>query len=138
MKPKHHLLSVLFGLCCISTHALAEQPTDFLNQFAAEARQTNPAFNQFSSERGKAFFNTTHGNDWSCASCHTQNPLAEGKHAVTNKLIQPISPVANNERFTNPAKVEKWFKRNCNDVVKRACSAEEKGDVLTYLLSIKP
>jgi hypothetical protein len=33
--------------------------------------------------------------------------------------------------------VEKWFKRNCNDVAGRACTALEKGDVLTYLLSLK-
>ena len=40
------------------------------------------------------------------------------------------------ERFTRPDKVEKWFRRNCNDVLGRACTASEKGDVLAYLMSL--
>ncbi len=138
MNSKYRLTLIALGLSCLCGTANAEQANDFLKQFAVDAKQENSSFSQFSAEKGKAFFNSTHGNDWSCSSCHTQNPTAEGKHAVTNKLIQPISPTANAERFTNPAKVEKWFKRNCNDVLKRLCTAEEKGDVLTYLLSVKP
>ena len=34
-------------------------------------------------------------------------------------------------------KVAKWFKRNCNDVLDRECTAQEKGDVLSYLLTVK-
>ncbi|MDE2586182.1 MAG: DUF1924 domain-containing protein, partial [Betaproteobacteria bacterium] len=30
------------------------------------------------------------------------------------------------------------FRRNCKDVLSRACSAEEKGDVLAYLLASRP
>lgn len=41
---------------------------------------------------------------------------------------------ANAERFTNEAKVEKWFRRNCNDVLGRACTFSEKADVLAYLI----
>ncbi|HET8707505.1 MAG TPA: DUF1924 domain-containing protein [Pseudomonadales bacterium] len=137
MKPFSYLALLGFAASLSGTPAMAEQPADFINQFSAEAKQVNAGFSGFSAERGKAFFTSTHGNDWSCASCHTQNPLAEGKHTVTSKIIQPLSPNANSERFTNPAKVEKWFKRNCNDVLKRACTAQEKGDVLTYLLSVK-
>jgi hypothetical protein len=48
-----------------------------------------------------------------------------------------MAPVANAERFTDAAKVEKWFKRNCSDVRKRACTANEKGDFIAYLLSVK-
>ncbi|MGE3163031.1 MAG: DUF1924 domain-containing protein, partial [Burkholderiales bacterium] len=44
------------------------------------------------------------------------------------------SPAANPERFTAEAKTEKWFRRNCNDVLGRACTAAEKADVLAYLL----
>jgi hypothetical protein len=29
------------------------------------------------------------------------------------------------------------FARNCNDVVGRECTLQEKGDVLTWLLSLK-
>jgi hypothetical protein len=30
-------------------------------------------------------------------------------------------------RYTDPAKVEKWFKRNCTEVLGRVCTAQEKG-----------
>jgi hypothetical protein len=54
---------------------------------------------------------------------------------VTNKPIKPLSPVVNPARFSDAAEVEKWFKRNCRDVLKRECTVEEKGDLLTFLLS---
>jgi hypothetical protein len=87
--------------------------------------------------RGEAFFKSTHGGDWSCASCHTANPLAPGKHAKTGKVIAPLAPAANPQRFADAAKVEKWFKRNCNDVLGRVCTAQEKGDVTAYLKSLR-
>jgi hypothetical protein len=90
-----------------------------------------------SAQRGERFFHSTHGNDWSCASCHTANPLAPGKHAKTGKPIEPLAPAANPKRFTDAAAVEKWFRRNCNDVLGRACTAQEKGDVTAYLRSLR-
>lgn len=117
--------------------AQAGSPVDFQTKQAAEARAANPAFRDFSAKRGESFYRSQHGGDWSCASCHTDNPMAVGKHAVTHKIIQPLAPAANAERFTNPEKIEKWFKRNCNDVLKRACTPQEKGDFLAYLLTVK-
>jgi hypothetical protein len=90
----------------------------------------------FTAARGEQLFRAQHG-DTSCTSCHTDNAKSSGKHAQTGKLIKPLAPVANPARLTDPEKVEKWFKRNCNDVLKRACTAQEKGDFVTYLLSIK-
>jgi hypothetical protein len=116
--------------------AFAETPGQILAAIESAAKSA-PGFQGFSAERGRRFFGTTHGNDWSCASCHTDDPAVSGKHAKTNKVIQPLAPSANAERFTDPRKVEKWFKRNCNDVLERACTPQEKGDVLAYLLGIK-
>jgi len=116
--------------------AWAEQPQDFITTFAAQAKEDNAAFSNFDASRGEQFFKSRHGGDWSCSTCHTENPTAMGKHTVTKKDIKPMAPAANPERFTNTAKVEKWFKRNCKDVLKRECTAQEKGDVLTYLLSL--
>jgi len=116
------------------THA--ETPADFLRSFEAAARQDTAGFAGFSAQRGAAFFKSTHGREWSCASCHTQNPTATGAHAKTNKPIAPLAPAANAERFARTDKVEKWFKRNCNDVLGRACTPLEKGDVLSYLMSL--
>lgn len=116
--------------------ALAETPSEMLQTLQQEAA-TAPGFQGFSSARGESFFNSRHGNEWSCSSCHTDNPAASGKHAKTGKLIEPLAPSANAARFTNPKKMEKWFKRNCNDVLDRVCTAQEKGDVLAYLLTFK-
>lgn len=87
--------------------------------------------------RGQPFFNATHGREWSCASCHNASPTGEGKHANTGKAISALAPAFNPERFTDPAKSEKWFRRNCKDVLARACSASEKADVLAWLISLK-
>ena len=34
------------------------------------------------------------------------------------------------------AKVDKWLRCNCNDVLKRECSAGEKADLLAYLQTL--
>jgi len=116
--------------------AAAQTPADLQRSFEGAARKESPAFAGFSAQRGEAFFKNTHGSDWTCASCHTQSPLGSGRHAVTGKQIAPLAPAANSARFTDPAKVDKWFKRNCNDVVSRPCTALEKGDVLAYLIPL--
>jgi hypothetical protein len=120
----------------IAASAAAETPADFQQSFETAARQEVAGFSGFSAQRGAAFFKTTHGREWSCASCHTPSPTATGRHAKTDKPIAPLAPSANVERFTRPDKVEKWFRRNCNDVLGRACTASEKGDVLAYLMSL--
>ncbi len=73
----------------------------------------------------------------SCAACHSDNPKATGKHIKTGKAIEALAPAANPQRLSDPAKVEKWFKRNCNDVLQRACTAREKGDFVAWLVSVK-
>ncbi len=122
--------SVLAALCIAApSHAIT--PAAQLAVFAAQSGQA-PQISQ-----GQAFFNNKHGAEWSCASCHTSNPKAEGKHAKTEKRISPLAPAFNPDRFTDSAKTEKWFRRNCNDVVGRECSASEKADVLAWLISLK-
>ena len=132
-----HRLIVAAVLAAALTAAGAEEPRDLEATFLASAQREEPGFTGFAASRGREFFARTHGGDWSCASCHTHNPAAIGRHAVTGKAIQPLSPLANPERFTKPARVEKWFTRNCRDVLKRACTAREKGDVLAYLMSVE-
>ena len=116
--------------------AVAGTPSQILDSVERSAKAA-PGFKGLSAARGEQFFRTTHGNDWSCASCHTDDPAASGKHAKTNKVIQPLAPSANPERLTDPAKVAKWFKRNCNDVLGRACTPQEQGDVLSFLLATR-
>lgn len=88
--------------------------------------------------QGQAFFTARHGGEWSCASCHGTPPTAQGKHASTGKAISPLAPAFNPKAFTDTAKVDKWFRRNCKDVLERECTAVEKADVLAYLNALKP
>ena len=79
-----------------------------------------------------------HGGEWSCASWHGTPPTGLGKHASTGKQIAPLAPAVNPKALTDTAKVDKWFRRNCNDVLSRECTAVEKADVLAYLNALKP
>jgi mono/diheme cytochrome c family protein len=123
--------SVLAALLITAGGALAETPRDFLTRFEKEAGATA------SIERGARLFTTKQGGEWSCASCHTDKPTQAGRHAKTDKPIAALAPTANAERFTDAAKVDKWFRRNCNDTLNRPCSPQEKADVLAWLLSLK-
>jgi hypothetical protein len=127
-------LVVLAALLGAALAARAETPEQILAGYEAEAKKEAAAFAGFSAARGQEFFSARHGGEWSCASCHGNPPIAQGKHANTGKAIAPLAPAAGSRRFTDTAKAEKWFKRNCNDVLSRACTAQEKGDVLAYLL----
>lgn len=115
--------------------ARASTPGEMQAEYEALARKEVPGFAGFSAARGAAFFRTTHGSEWSCATCHTSNPSGIGRHARTGNAVQPLAPTANAQRFTDPAKVEKWFRRNCTDVLGRVCTAQEKGDVIAFVRS---
>ena len=113
-------------------HTADTSPQQQLERFAAQAAAPGQT------ARGQAFFTSRQGGEWSCSSCHGNPPIAAGKHASTGKAIEAMAPAANPAAFTSTAKVDKWFRRNCNDVLRRECSAGEKADVLAYLLSLKP
>jgi Domain of unknown function (DUF1924) len=138
MNPLLYRLATAVAAAAVTTGAAAQTPLDIRQSLDAAAHRESTDFAGFSAQRGEAFFRSGHGRDWSCTSCHTTNPLAAGRHARTNKGIAPLAPAVNAERFTRPDKVEKWFRRNCNDVLGRPCTAAEKGDVLVYLMSLKP
>ena len=110
-----------------------------LARYKALAVKADPAFKGFSSSRGREFFSTNHrgGNPEtpSCTSCHTSSPLAAGRTRA-GKSIDPMAVSRTPDRFTDFAKTEKWFGRNCKTVLGRDCSAAEKGDFITYLSGI--
>jgi len=137
MNPLLYLFATAVTAAAVTTGAAAQTPLDIRQSLGAAAQRESADFAGFSAQRGEAFFKSRHGRDWSCASCHTANPLAAGRHVKTHKDIAPMAPAANAERFTRQAKVEKWFRRNCNDVLGRPCTAAEKGDVIVYLMSLK-
>lgn len=119
--------------------AWAGSPQQILDSLVQEARQVQPGFTA-SAARGEQFYRAkqTGGKAAdSCASCHTDNPKAEGKHIKTHKLIEPLAPSVNKQRFTDAEQVEKWFRRNCREVLGRVCTPQEKADFTAYVLSVK-
>lgn len=114
---------------------------DILRGYETEARQTNAGFKP-NAARGEAFFRSEHasnkgdGNKLSCTGCHTGDPRQSGMTRA-HKRIEPLAPAANPARFSDAAKVEKWFGRNCQDVLERACTAAEKADFIQWLLTVR-
>jgi cytochrome c peroxidase len=126
------------GLLLLSASAAAaDTPTGFMAHYAQQARV---AMTTLSPARGEALYRSEHpgrsGGAQSCASCHSANPKQAGQTRV-GKRIEPLAPAANPQRFSDTAKVEKWFRRNCMDVLLRECSAQEKGDFIAWLNRIK-
>jgi hypothetical protein len=127
------LIAAAAGLTAavLAPHAHAATPAELLSGYAAQAGSPSvPA-------RGRQLFTVRQGREWSCASCHGMLPTRSGRHASTGKPIAPMAPAFNAKRFTDAARTEKWFRRNCNDVLGRECTAAEKADVLSWLLSLK-
>lgn len=129
-------LALLLGL---PGRAAAAEPlsADLLREYQAAARAARPAFAGFSAAEGRRIYLEEHlqdGQRLSCATCHTGDPRRSGR-TPAGKVVEPLAPAANPARLTDRADVEKWFKRNCKQVLGRECSAEEKGHFVTYLLS---
>lgn len=121
-----------FLAAVLSLPVLAATPAELLAGYSAQAGAAA------SPPRGESFFQGSHGREWSCASCHGSSPVQPGRHAATGKTIGALAPAANAQRFADAAKAEKWFRRNCNDVLGRECTAAEKADVLAWLMGLKP
>jgi cytochrome c553 len=128
------LLAVLAVFAAASAAPVhAATPAEILAAYAAKAGGAPNA------ERGREFFNRSFrgGLFTNCAECHA-DPLKNGKDQTAEKTIRPLAPAAWPQRLTDPTKVEHQFRLNCKDVVGRECTALEKADVLSWLISLKP
>ena len=153
----------LLAAACGAWAAGGDTPQILLEHYIAEAKTADPAFEGFSAERGQAFYLKKHAlmgiGAVSCASCHRKNPreqikahrvdiLCRACHVINDeehpvpkeakvRYIEPFAPHAHPERFSDYAHVEKFFKRNCTTVLQRECTAQEKGDLITRLLTVE-
>jgi Domain of unknown function (DUF1924) len=127
------LLSVALTLAG-ATAIIAGPRDDILAGYAANAGVAS-----FDAQRGKAFFTANHTGGKtdtpSCTACHGPDPR-NGGQTRAGKAIEPMAVSANPQRFADSAKVEKWFLRNCSTVLGRECTAQEKGEVITWLSSL--
>jgi len=140
----------------------SDTPQHLLEGYAEEAKAADPSFAGFSAERGHEFYLSKHAlkgvGAVSCASCHRKDPreqvrahkvdiLCRACHVINDqehptpkeaklRYIEPFAPNANVERFSDAQHVEKFFKLNCMMVLKRECTAVEKGDLIAWLLTV--
>jgi hypothetical protein len=126
------LPALMMAASLVASQAMAGVIDERLAAYQAEGATA------FSVERGKDMWFQSYDQaqgekSRSCTSCHTTNVRVNGKHATTGKPIKAMAPSINPERFTDAAKIEKWFKRNCKWTMDRECTPQEKGDFLSYL-----
>lgn len=137
MKTLPTMLLLLLGAAMASA-VQAGPREDLLARYAQEAKANDPRFTSFSATRGQEQHLARHTSGKpdtpSCSQCHGDKPRNAGR-TPTGKSIEPMAVSATPTRYTDAAKVEKWFRRNCNEVLGRACTAAEKGDWLAYMIS---
>lgn len=124
--------SLLFAIAGVAMAADGGVIADVLKRYQAEGAGT------FSAANGEKMWHQTFASareplQRSCTSCHGTDLTKPGSHKRTGKVIEPLAPSVNAERFTDETKIEKWFLRNCKWTLGRECTAQEKGDFLSYL-----
>ncbi len=131
-------LGVLLASLACASGASGQSHEPVLDAYASEAKAADPAFNGFSAQRGEHLFRTHFATGKpetpSCTACHTSDPKKMGQTRA-GKDIEPMAASVTPKRYTDQAKTEKWFGRNCNNVLGRECTATEKGDFITFMLS---
>lgn len=149
MQIISYMLLAFLGFTSLSAQAGDDIADQFARQFnvarslvalyGQEAKNRSPN-SKLSAEAGRAFYIkkvVVNDKDLSCSSCHTDDPTKEGKHNETGKPIKPMAISANPDRFSDQTKVEINFAKHCRDLYGHDCSAQDKGDYLTYLLSVE-
>lgn len=158
------LVIFAFGaLAWLPIAAAAATPEELLASYEREARAEAPQFRGLSAEEGRMFYFQKYPTpilgEIGCVSCHLQDPrrsvmrhhtkvpcrachvIDDAEHVdpenAKKREIDAFAPVANPRRFTDSEWVEKWFRVNCNYVIKRPCTAAEKGNLLTWVLDRK-
>lgn len=132
---------LLTTISLMQAFTLNAQMSEFMNELLSEAKKQNPALKEFDYARGEKIFTTESlgkkGKKISCVTCHTQDLTKNGLNENTNKVIGPLSPSANPKRFSDVKEVKKWLRRNFHDVYNREGTAQEQGDVVTYIINKK-
>ena len=109
-----------------------------LAALAVAAKDADPAFSGFSAARGEKLhftrFSGGKAQTPSCTSCHGDDPRSAGR-TPAGKTIDALALSVTPTRYGDPAKVDKWFKRNCQEVLGRQCTVLEMGDWLSFMIA---
>jgi hypothetical protein len=138
ISGSRRLISTAALTFMIAASASASPLQDVISGYSAEAKMNAVTFVGFSADRGRALFlsrsTTGKPETSSCTSCHSSDPKGNGETRA-GKEIAPMALSKTPERYGDPKKVEKWFRRNCKSVLGRVCTSLEKGDFLTFMAS---
>ncbi|RYA23016.1 hypothetical protein CRU96_09860 [Malaciobacter halophilus] len=131
---KNLLLIFIFA-----TFSFSSELNTYLSNLKKEATKENPNFKEFNIKRGEGIFTSKHigkkGKKIACTSCHGIDLTKKSENYFTAKEIEPLSKKVKPTRLTDVKKVKKWLRRNFKDVYNRVGTAQEKGDVLVYILN---
>ena len=133
------LLILPASIALLATVSAEAGPREaLLDNLSAQARAADLGFAGFSASRGETLSLTMFAQGKSatpaCTTCHTASPLKMGETRA-GKPIEPMAVSVTPDRYTDPKKVAKWFRRNCKSVLGRECTSLEKGDFLTFMIS---
>ena len=130
--------SLLCAVCAFGFELNAEMKA-YIDELKKEAKAQNPSFVDFSAKNGEILFKTENigkeNKKLSCVSCHGSDLRQKAQNIFTGKDIDPLAPSVNKARLSDAKEVKKWLKRNFKDVFLREGTAEQKGDVLYYIMS---
>ncbi|MGM0595191.1 MAG: DUF1924 domain-containing protein [Pseudomonadota bacterium] len=130
MKYGVSTATTLLLLACAMPGWAEDNHLQLLERYRAEAAEP------LSAERGKALWQRE-VDGMACTSCHTRDITQPGEVTVLfffSKSIEPMALSANPDRYQDIEKADKAFDKNCNRVFDRDCTAQEKGDLLRYLV----
>ena len=136
--PTKITTTLLLAALLLPLGSSAASRDELLDQYALSAKAASPAFSGFSAARGEKLHVTKFAGGKAetpaCTSCHADSPRSAGR-TPAGKSIEALAVSLTPTRYSDAAKVEKWFKRNCHDVLGRECTPLEKGDWLSYMIS---
>lgn len=136
--PRRFLTAAMLLVGSANCYAAEITPTQkaVVDSYVSTAK-VDPGFTGPSAERGRIFFYATHSggkpDTSSCTACHSTDLTRTGQ-TKAGKTIEPMAASKSPTRYADAGNVEKWFRRNCADVLGRECTAAEKADVLSLLL----
>jgi Domain of unknown function (DUF1924) len=156
-------LAIVLAIALCPAPLLADTPEQILDRYDEMAKQEDAAFAGFSLEHGHELYLQKRVlpvvGAINCASCHMADPReeiiahkskvlcrqchvindSEHPHPQDAKLrkIPPLAPSANPKRLTSFGHVEEFLKPNCEMVIGRECTIQEKGDIIAWLISLK-
>ena len=132
-------MKILIFVALMISFSFSSTVDEYLNSLKQEALKEDPNFKNFDAKRGEEIFTSKHigkkGKEISCTSCHGTDLTKSHENFFTGKTIEPLSPKTNQKRLTDINEIEKWLKRNFNDVYNKEVTAIQKGDVITYIIN---